>query len=65
MAVASANALRCIESYETTDRTIHIEALDEIIAAQPRQEEAADISESYWKKNAANRVFYGKHDARG
>ena len=65
LAVASANALRCIESYETTDRTIHIEALDEIIAMKPKQEEAADISESYWKKNTVNKAFYGRHDTRG
>ena len=44
LAVGAMNALRCIESYETTDRTLPLEKVDALIAEGMRQEELEGMS---------------------
>ena len=60
LAVAAANAMRCIESYETTDRTVPIDELDGFIASLPRQEALEGLPEGW--QPAASGVLIGRRD---
>lgn len=60
LAVAAANALRCIESYETTDRTVPIDELDAFIAGAPRQEALEGLPEGW--RTAASGALSGRRD---
>jgi len=64
LSIASMNALRCIESYETTADVLPIDQLDEIVAARPAMETAAGIPLEYWTEEPEARVFLGKRDAK-
>lgn len=60
LAVAAANAMRCIESYETTDRTVPISELDGFIASLPRREVLEGLPEGW--QPAASGVLTGRRD---
>lgn len=62
--LASANAVRCIESYETTDSVIPLEELDGQIAALPAQERIFDRESLQWCFNEDFRVYYGTEDRK-
>lgn len=62
LAVASANALRCIESYETTDRTLPVDELDRIIAAGPAQEEIEGLPGGLWHSLEGSAALAGRCD---
>lgn len=58
--LASANALRCIESYETTDRVIPLEELYSVVTGRPRQEEIGEPA--LWRRDARIGIFHGPQD---
>lgn len=59
--LASANALRCIESYETTDRVIPLETLNAMVAGRPKQELSAMPREIGWRFDG--QIFLDGRDA--
>ena len=60
--LASANALRCIESYETTDQVIPLDELNAIVEGRPKQEEAAVPLKTGWLLDKQTGLFYSKRD---
>ncbi len=60
--IASENAIRCIESYETTDGIIPLEDLKELLKANPVQEELTGIEPGELRKSVSRHIFYGKDD---
>lgn len=61
LAVGAFNALQCIESYETTDRTLPLPQVDAALAAGMRQEELEGMPEGYWTAGEDG-ALRGPHD---
>ncbi len=60
--IATANALRCIESYETTDCTVPVTELDTFIASAPAKLKAEGLSTAYWQDMAGQNAYQGSLD---
>ncbi|WP_368234457.1 carbohydrate kinase family protein [Anaerotruncus rubiinfantis] len=60
--LASANALRCIESYETTDAVIPLEELDKYVESYPPQEQIPEIKDPKWRYLESSGVCYAEDD---
>lgn len=60
--LASANALRCIESYETTDQVIPLDELNRAVEGRPRQEEIAEPALAAWRKDSRTGIFHSARD---
>lgn len=61
--LASANALRCIESYETTDQVIPLDALNSIVERGPAQEKIAIPGETGWLADSRTGILFGERDS--
>ena len=61
--LASANALRCIESYETTDQVIPLGALNDIVERRPAQEKITIPGETKWLADSRTGILLGERDS--